>query len=233
MAIYVTSDLHGMQPQTLLKLFEQARFTDEDWLYVLGDVIDRGEHGVRLLNLLIRMPNAQLLLGNHEDMMLSCRWIFEEITDEMLDGLSDERMGTLSAWLANGAQTTLEALKKLQRVSPEAVQDLFDYLEEAPLYDTVSTSAGDFLLVHAGLGGFSPDKKLRQYTKHDLLWTRPCIGDRYFEHVTTVFGHTPTAYYSGEHTGKILRTDTWVNVDTGGVPVLLKLDDLSAIYLDA
>lgn len=233
MATYVTSDLHGMPPQTLLKLLEKVNFSDGDWLYVLGDVIDRGEHGLRLLNLLMRMSNAQLILGNHEDMLLSCRWIFDELTDDLLDGLDDERMGTLSAWLANGAQPTLDALKKLQQVSPETLEMMFDYLEDTPLYDTVSTDAGDFLLVHAGLGGFSPNKKLRQYSRRELLWTRPAISDAYFEHITTVFGHTPTAYYGDEHAGKMLFTDTWIDTDTGGVPALLCLDDRNVYCLNA
>lgn len=231
MAVYVTCDLHGMHPQTLLELLDKVHFSADDWLYVLGDVIDRGGHGIRLLNQLMRMPNAQLLLGNHEDMLLSCRWIFDELTDDLLDDLNDDRMGMLSAWLANGAQPTLEALKKLQRLSPEAVDMLFDYLGEAPLYDTFSTAAGDFLLVHAGLKDFSSDKKLRQYSRHDLLWTRPALSDRYFDRITTILGHTPTAYYGDEHAGKVLFTDTWINVDTGGNPALLCLDDLTVTYL--
>ena len=132
--------------------------------------------------------------------------------------------------LANGAQPTLDALNKLRRVSPDTLDMLFDYLDEAPLYDTVSTDAGDFLLVHAGLKDFSPVIKLRQYTQHDLLWTRPTHSDRYFDHITTIFGHTPTAYYGDEHAGKVLFTDTWIDVDTGGNPALLCLDDLSVTY---
>ena len=232
MATYVTSDLHGMHPERFLKLLKKSGFGKDDWLYVLGDVIDRGEHGLRLLTLLMQMPNAQLLLGNHEDMLLSCRWIFDEITDDLLEDLSDDRMGTLSAWLANGAQPTLDALKKLSRISPDRVADLFDYLEDAPLYETVSTEEHDFLLVHAGLGDFAPDKKLSQYTHSDLLWTRPRLTDRYFRKAIVVFGHTPTAYYGDEHAGKILRTDTWIDIDTGGRPALLRLDDLKEIYLD-
>ena len=232
MATYVTSDLHGMDPETFLKLLKQADFGTEDWLYVLGDVIDRGEHGIRLLTLLMNLPNAQLLPGNHEDMLLSCRWIFDEITDDLLDGLDDERMGKLSVWLANGAQPTLDALNKLNRLSPDRVADLFDYLEDAPLYETVSTEDHDFLLVHAGLKDFAPDKKLSQYTRRDLLWTRPTLTDCYFKNAIVIFGHTPTAYYGDEHAGKILRTDTWIDIDTGGVPALLRLDDLTEIYLE-
>ena len=232
MAIYATADLHGMSPERFRQLLNSVHFSADDWLYVLGDVIDRGEHGIHLLRMLMNMHNVQLLLGNHEHMLLSCRWIFDELTDDLLDDLDDDRMGTLSVWLANGAQPTLDALNKLRRVSPDTLDMLFDYFDDAPLYDTVSTDAGDLLLVHAGLGNFSPEKKLRQYSRRELLWTRPKLNDRYFDHITTIIGHTPTAYYGDEHAGKVLFTDTWIDVDTGGNPALLCLDDLSVTYFN-
>ena len=68
MATYVTSDLHGMNPETCLKLLKQADFGAEDWLYVLGDVIDRGEHGIRLLTLLMNyIPLKAATLREWED----------------------------------------------------------------------------------------------------------------------------------------------------------------------
>ena len=39
--IYVMSDLHG-QYNAFLKMLELINFTDEDELYILGDIIDRG-----------------------------------------------------------------------------------------------------------------------------------------------------------------------------------------------
>ena len=42
--IYVTSDLHG-HFDCLKTLLEYVRFTDDDWLYIIGDVIDRNQNG--------------------------------------------------------------------------------------------------------------------------------------------------------------------------------------------
>ena len=66
--VYVTSDLHGRM-DCLEKLLDYVHFDeDEDnWLYILGDVIDRNNKGgVDILKWLFIQPNVQLILGNHE-----------------------------------------------------------------------------------------------------------------------------------------------------------------------
>ncbi len=67
---YVMSDIHGNSAR-FYSVMEQIHLQPEDTLYVLGDVIDRYPDGIRILRLLMRMPNARLLLGNHEYMMLN------------------------------------------------------------------------------------------------------------------------------------------------------------------
>jgi hypothetical protein len=51
----------------------------------------------------------------------------------------------------------------------------------------------------------------------------------------TILGHTPTGYRFGEK-GKVFRTDTWIDIDTGaaggGSPMLLRLEDLKAFYAE-
>ena len=64
--IYVTSDLHGYPLELFKKLLDKSGFTDDDFLYVLGDVADRGEAGVELLLWIMAQPNVELILGNHE-----------------------------------------------------------------------------------------------------------------------------------------------------------------------
>lgn len=68
--IYVISDLHGYPLEKLKKLLNKADFSDNDFLYILGDVIDRnGDGGVEMLCWLMEQSNIQLLLGNHEAML--------------------------------------------------------------------------------------------------------------------------------------------------------------------
>ena len=233
--IYVTSDLHGLKLEKLKALLKKAGFTDNDWLFVLGDVIDRqNDGGVEILKWLLEQPNAQLILGNHEAMLLACDFIFEEITDESINKFNTRKMQLLSNYMLNGGDVTLTALRMLKNKTPEAVDDILEYLKEAPLYETVSSGGKDFLLVHSGLDNFSPDKKLSDYTADEFIWAWPELTDRYFDDVVTVFGHTPTFTYGEEYRGKILKTDTWIDIDVGvpygNNPVLLRLDDLEEIY---
>ena len=46
---YVCADLHGCSPKILQQLLARAGFGDDDFLFILGDVIDRGEYGAELL----------------------------------------------------------------------------------------------------------------------------------------------------------------------------------------
>ena len=237
MSIYVISDLHGYPLEKFKDLLRKAGFSCRDFLYILGDVIDRnGDGGVEILCWLLEQPNVQLILGNHEAMLLSCAFLFDEITNESLQSVTSEKMELLNTYMQNGGDVTLKTLQKLNKLSPKTVSYILDYLRDAPLYETVSTEKNDFLLVHAGLGDFDRNKKLSCYTADDFLWAWPELSDEYFEDIITVFGHTPTMSYGEEYTGKILKTRTWIDIDVGVAygqkPVLLRLDDLQEFYAD-
>lgn len=229
--VYVTSDLHGYSLDKFRGFLDKVGFCDDDFLYILGDVIDRGPDGVKILKWLMLQPNVELLLGNHEAMLLACDFLFDEITEDSISELTGEKLSTYRTWISNGGQDTLDALLG---VSNEEIQCILEYLRERPLYETVTVNNKDFVLVHSGLGGFRKDKKLSEYTPTDLLWTRPSMNTRYFDDVMIVFGHTPTICYGNECLGKIIKTDTWLNVDVGvGIgqnPALLCLDDMEQIY---
>lgn len=233
--IYVTSDLHGCSVEVLQRLLSAADFSDDDFLFVLGDVIDRGDQGTELLLWLTEQPNVQLILGNHEAMLLSCAFLFQEVTDESLDALDMEKMKLLNTWMKNGAAPTLAGMRRLLKENPELVEGILDYLQDAPLYETVRAGGKNYLLVHAGLGNFSEDRSLDDYTPHDLFWTRPTLETRYSSRFTTIFGHTPTEYIDEAARDRMLRTDTWLCIDTGaargGSPMLLRLGDEQEFYL--
>lgn len=228
--IYVISDLHGYPLPRFLQLLKKADFSENDFLFILGDVIDRGgDGGIEMLRWLLVQPNVELLMGNHEAMLLSCDFVFDEITEEGIEQLTPEKMSLLMNYLHNGGDVTLKALRKLALTSREELYDILDYLREAPLYETVSAGTRDFLLVHAGLENFRRERKLSDYSADELLWARPTINEDYFDDVITVFGHTPTGSYGTAYEGKILKTRTWINIDAGVVsgnePILLRLDD--------
>ena len=231
--IYVTSDLHGYPLDKFKALLEKAEFADNDFCFVLGDVIDRGPEGIKILRWLMNQPNFELLLGNHEAMMLACDFICDDITDESIASLTTEKLGTYTTWLSNGGQTTLNELYALPY---EERKCIFEFLREALLYESVFAGGRDFLLTHSGLGSFDKSKKISEYSTFDLLWNRSDLKTRYFDNIITVFGHTPTQYYGSDYEGKAIFTDTWIDIDTGascgGSPMLLRLDDLQEFYAD-
>lgn len=231
--IYATADLHGYPLDKFKQLLHKAGFSDEDFLFVIGDVIDRGEHGVSLLRWLMLQPNIQLIRGNHEAVLLSCSFVFDEITEETVAALDAEKLGLFQTWCANGAEPTLAALAQCD---PDTRADLLEYLRETPLYDTVSVGGRNFVMAHAGLGNYRTGKRIGEYTEQELLWTRLSADERYSDEFITLVGHTPTFHYGEEHRGRIFQTDTWMDLDTGAGydlwPVLLRLDDMQVFYPD-
>jgi serine/threonine protein phosphatase 1 len=235
MSVYAISDLHGWPLEKLKRLLERVGFSEEDNLYVLGDVIDRnGDGGAAMLRYIMEQPNFEFILGNHEDMLLACEFVFGEIDDESIDSLSQDDLISLDRYLWNGGRVTLDSLRALERERPGSIADIFDFLRDAPLFGAVTAGGRDFLLVHAGLGNFSPERKLSDYERFDLIWERPTLETEYFDDIITVFGHTPTLYYGDEYSGQVIKTRTWINIDAGAAgglaPALLRLDDLEVFY---
>ena len=64
---YVIADVHG-DYEKYTKMLELIQFSEEDELYVLGDVLDRGENGLKILQDMMLRPNVIPILGNHEYM---------------------------------------------------------------------------------------------------------------------------------------------------------------------
>ena len=236
MAIYVTSDLHGLELKKLKELLKKVEFNDDDWLYILGDVVDRqNDGGVEILVWLLEQYNVQLILGNHEAMLLSSEFVFDEITEDSLKNIDSEKLEILNVYLSNGGDVTLKNLKALKAFDSETFFSVFEYLKDCPVYETVSAGGNDFLLCHSGIDNFEKTKKLSQYSADDFIWAWPEITDEYYDDIITVFGHSPTGGFGDEYNGKILKTKTWIDVDVGGYlgnsPALLRLDDLEEFYL--
>lgn len=230
--IYVTSDLHGYSLDKFKALTEKAGIGKGDLCFVLGDVIDRGDDSIALLRWIMSRPEFRLILGNHEAMLLSCGFLFDEITDESVSAITSADLSAMDLWLSNGGKQTLDGL---YQCNAGVRLRIFEYIKSAPLYECVFAGGKDFILVHSGLGGFDKNKKITDYTPDELLWTRPMPQESYYHDAVTVFGHTPTGYYGAQHAGRAIITPTWINVDTGaangGAPMILRLDDMQEFYI--
>ena len=234
--IWITSDLHGFPHDAFLQFLADSGFSDGDELYVLGDVIDRnGDGGIESLRWIMSQPNVHFLLGNHEDMMLRCSFLFVEDGRES-EGLDLDEAMRLMNWMDNGADATIRSLRKLLDTSPEELPRILRFLEDAPLFKVLEVGGKKYFLSHAGLGNYVKDKPFVDYDTDDLLWFRPELDTVYAGDMTFIFGHTPVAAFGPDYEDRMLRTDTWIDIDTGASyghrPMLLRLDDEKAFYID-
>lgn len=232
--IYVSSDLHGCRLSAFQQLLERVGFCDDDFLFILGDVIDRGEWGAELLLWLTQQPNVELILGNHEALMLACSFLFDEVTDQNLDSLSTKEISLVQNWIDNGGGPTLKGLQRLLRKDAESVYGIIEYLREAPLYEELEVNGKHFVLVHAGLGNFRADRPLDDYSPEDFLLSRPSLDTHYFPNARVIFGHTPSRFFGNHYSGRAVHTNSWSCIDTGVYlgypPMLLRLDDMKEFY---
>ena len=110
--IYVLSDVHGNE-RRFNSIMAQINLRPEDTLYVLGDVVDRYPGGIRILRRIMAMPNAKMLLGNHEYMMLRALGCpYDDYAD---DGRA------MAHWYRNGGQVTHRHLKFLRKSLREEI----------------------------------------------------------------------------------------------------------------
>lgn len=193
MATYVISDIHGhLKP--FERVLEAIAPTDDDHIYILGDMIDRGPDPVGVLRLCRSLPNTTVLMGNHEAMMLDC-----------LIG-SDSEIAWMN-WGYNGGVITAE---ELQKVSDEECDELVDWVQNLPLSAYCHVDGRTYLLVHAGIrpGTFEVPEEwtdeavravLEAQTPEDLLWIREefwgqptGLVNEQGEGPIVVAGHTPT-----------------------------------------
>lgn len=234
--IYVLSDIHGHYDKYRAML-EAINFKPADTLYILGDVIDRGLDGCKILLDMMGRPNVVPILGNHELVAAVCLpWLLEEVTDQSLAALGEDQIAALSEWITNGGGPTLRALKQLRQ---EEREEILEYIRDMELYAEVTAGGRSFVLVHAGLEHFSPEKPLEDYDLQDFLFARPAPRQVYYEDRYLIYGHTPTPLLHrqmGETPeNDIIRRGTQIAIDCGcgcgGRLGCLCLDTLEKFYV--
>ena len=210
--IYVMSDIHGNK-ERFDSIMSQIDLTQEDTLYVLGDVIDRFPDGVRILRQLMKMPNVKLLIGNHEYMMLNAL-----DTDLQFSEMGPQQRMTytynLSLWYRNGGKVTHNYLKHIRK---DIRKEIFTYLQSLPLYYDIEVNGMQYKLVHAAPidkygewdhGHYINEKEFAVWHRIEELLELP---DNY----TLVFGHTPTIYFQNSNPTSIWYGQNRICIDCG------------------
>jgi len=189
--IYCMADLHG-DMEKYQEILRTIQFSDEDYMYVIGDVIDRGSQGVDILLDIMRRSNMLLLRGNHEQMCI----------DNLLirDGETRDR------WQRNGGSITRQDL--LYKRTRQEKEQILRFLRKTPLFIDLEVGGKKYHLVH----GFPAD------TDHDRVWGRPEANTpRPLQNTTAIIGHTPTMFLTGDENApmQIFHGDGWIDIDCG------------------
>lgn len=121
---YVLSDIHG-NLQRFKSIMAQINLQTNDTLYVLGDVIDRYAGGIKILRQIMRMPNAKMLIGNHEYMMLNAIGHCKDAAEEKENTNWREKR----LWYRNGGMITHEQLKHYRK---DIRAEIFTFIRQLP-----------------------------------------------------------------------------------------------------
>ncbi|SEL85312.1 serine/threonine protein phosphatase 1 [Butyrivibrio sp. ob235] len=244
MATYTVSDLHG-QYHIFQKLLEKIRFSEDDFMYVLGDAIDRGPDGIKLLQTIKDAPNMELIIGNHEFMMLNA---------VAPDGSTDNFPGKDAAlWLfSNGGEITFEQYKGLPT---EERQSLLEWLNSRVLTTLVEVSDKTFCLTHSyyNVGYIDvPFREIDYPVVWNIVWMTPYRPDifvpvsNYTENDWQfIIGHVPVQRIAGIGSGFSAHHEKNITLIDGGCAyrghslladnecgvICLKLDDMGETAL--
>ena len=211
---YAIADIHGCRDE-LMMLLDRIRFSDSDTLYVLGDTIDRGPDPAGVLRELSLMPNAVLVLGNHEYMARTILpQLLKPVEEENIEQvLTQDFLRMLETWQRNGCDVTIQAFREMNE------EDRAFYLEflsdEFSLYETVSVEDREFFLSHTLPRDPAVLRGKRGVTVEAFVFGRPDFEDSWEQETRFLCGHTPTFLIKGAEKGKVFRKGNLIDIDCG------------------
>lgn len=227
------SDIHGRYDK-FTQMLRHINFSKIDKLYILGDVIDRGEEPILLLNEIMEKDNIHLLMGNHEYMMINA--LMHNVY--------------IDTWVYNGGYTTLD---KFLELNEKDKQDILEYLYHLPVIIPSLTVNGQcFYLSHSAPPNIKLEKTEYMYTlKESLLdsalWERvdlnvhlPLFSTLYPERIL-LSGHTIVSHYSDSPLENHIfhsKDGIFIDIDCGCARFddniarlgCLRLDDMKEFY---
>lgn len=195
---YAVANLHGCY-EAFKKLLEKINFGDKDILFVVGDTVDYGDEPMELLCDMSVRCNVYPVIGEHD------RTAFKMLKgfDEMLksgESPDADYIGEMNAWIADGGKPTLDGFRKLDDDMKEGV---LDYLADFAPYETAECNGKEYVMVHAGIRNFSPERDLDSYDESDFIEEPLDLTRNYFPNASIIVGHVATYDIDGAKEGRI------------------------------
>lgn len=217
---YVISDIHGCY-EKFIEMLKLIKFSDEDELFIIGDIFDRGENPLEILDYIRSHENITLIKGNHEHMYI-----------EYYENKDTKR------WYRNGGDITHNEIIKR---GPVYEENMYTYLKTLPFIKVIDK----FILVHAALT-FKADYEILEIDdfinqdEHTCIWDRSNIeNDFKFKDYTIISGHTPVqSITKSSDDVKIIKRKGTIYIDCGcvypeenGKLACLCLDSMEEYYI--
>ena len=225
---YAMSDLHGCFDK-YLRMLDKIRLKSEDTLYVLGDVVDRGPDGIKILLDMYERNNVIFLRGNHDQTaMRVLRCMFDPAT--YLN--DDELVHTFQLWVQDGGNTTL---KQFMSASLDDKKKVLTYLWNSKTFLEIEVMGVRYLLAHT-----VPEKEImlgkNKLSLDDYIMGEPDYELKYYDDKILVTGHTPTGLIEKSYAGKIYIKNNHIAVDCGaffedGRLGCICLDSMEELYV--
>lgn len=227
--IYVMSDLHGCY-EKYSKMLTLIDLKAEDTLYILGDIVDRGPDGIKILLELKQKKNIVALRGNHDHK--SGIMLKRLMQSEGSPGRKQYDK-QLAFWLADGGGPTRDAFLALP---DEEKREVIAYLRIMPFYKMILINGQPYFLSHTVPEKGAMPRNPELCTGRDLVWGEPEYGKEYYKDIILVTGHTPTVLIDKNSMGKIWKGNNHIAVDCGAVfgnPLgCICLDTMEEFYVD-
>jgi len=240
--VYVMSDIHG-NLQRFESIMNQINLQPEDTLFILGDVIDRYPDGIKIIRKIMKMPNVQMLLGNHEYMMLNAIATPYDPNSRAETYFHEDQ---LYLWYYNEGDVTHNYIKHIRK---ELRKEVFEYLRNLPVNVEITVNGQKYRLVHGSPVELYKDYHYKYANELECaVWHRWAGSDPECKGCIGIFGHTPTDHYQFESPMKIWYSNSKrrIGIDCGcGYPVpnpkykcrsrigrlaCLRLDDMKEFY---
>lgn len=183
---WVIPDIHGCAKTLRALVEDMIKPSKHDWLYFLGDYIDRGPGSKEVIDYLIYLQredySLRLLMGNHEDYLIKA--YDEEFKLKKILGFRQKNLKK-KEWVFHGGKQTLESFKihDLRRFPVEYIE----WMRNLEYYIELD----HFFLVHAGFNFRNGDPFS---DKNSMLWIRDYeIDSSKVANKRIVHGHVPVS----------------------------------------
>lgn len=184
--IYVVGDIHGMFNRLIRLKSKLPALGPADKIIFLGDYIDRGPDGFKVLRYLynwqLKNPNVICLKGNHEDMMINFLDRFE--IDCFLD--IDKAYIDYDPWLFNDGEDTIRSVTGTR--TPWLIKPIIQWVRNLPLHYKID----NLNFSHSGYNASRVDEFGEEMNYYGYLWSRDEFLQFYKGSEKWYIGHTPT-----------------------------------------